>query len=607
MKFVNFNYVKARNFLSIGEEEVEITFKQGINIITGNNKDKVDRRNGVGKSTIADSIHFAIFGETIREIPKSNIINNITKKSTYVELSFSVTENDRVTNYKIIRSLKPTKCFLYINDEDKTESTIINTTNRIKEILCASQEIFQNCVIMSLNTTLPFMAQKKVEKRKFIEGILKLEVFSQMLQAARTEHNEVLKDYDSTNKELNHQKNYRDIVTKQLEDKKNDIKNRIERYNSDISKKKNKLVLLEDQITEPNLKLVSDIKEKKTTFDNKITEIDEVIEKEQYKKMQYETEIKMFEKTFKQIGTDKSSCPVCLHKISSDDLDHIEEEKRYYKFLINNRKEDIKEILLQVDKLKTYKNEYKDESNKCKSYLKDCLHAIEANKRVRANITELKEEISEIEKEIDSANDSNDNDTELQKQINDYTNEVVNLEEQVEDLSKNNKVLEFVKFILSEEGVKSFIVKKILNILNGRLLFYLKKMDANCVVKFNEFFEEEIKNDKGQECSYFNFSGAERKNIDLACLFTFMDIRRMQGDVSYNLVMFDELLDSSLDEKGVELVLNILKERVETYKESIYIISHRKESAKECSGEVIYLEKSNGITRKQKFYSFMMD
>lgn len=601
MKFVNFNYIKARNFLSIGDEEVEVVFKKGINVITGNNKDKVDRRNGVGKSTIADSIHFAIFGETIREIPKSNIVNNITKKGTYVELSFSVTESNKVTEYKIIRSLKPTKCFLYINDEDKTESTIINTTNRIKEILYASQEIFQNCVIMSINTTLPFMAQKKVEKRKFIEGILKLEVFSQMLQAARNEHNDVLRDYDSTNKELNHQKNYKDIVSKQLEDKKSDIKNRIDRYNSDINKKKNKLILLEDQITEPNLKLVSDIKEKKNNFDNKISDIDTAIEKEQYKKMQYETEIKMFEKTFKQIGTDKSSCPVCLHEISSEDLAHIEDEKNKISNDIADRESDIDEILLQVEKLKDYKNDYKLESDKCKSYLKDCLTAIESNKRVRASITEIKEEILDIEKEIKDAESSNDNDLDLENQIKDYTTKVDMLEEQVESLSKNNKVLEFVKFILSEEGVKSFIVKKILNILNGRLLYYLKKMDANCVCKFNEFFEEEIKNDKGQECSYFNFSGAERKNIDLACLFTFMDIRRMQGDVSYNLVMFDELLDSSLDEKGVELVLNILKERVETYNESIYIISHRKESAKESSGEVIYLEKTNGITRKLKY------
>ena len=125
MKYVNFNYIKIKNFLSIGNEEVQVNFKTGINIITGKNKDKLDRRNGVGKSTIADSIHFAIFGETIREIPKSNIINNITNKGTYVELDFSISENNVINNYKIIRTLKPTKCFFYINDEDKTESTII--------------------------------------------------------------------------------------------------------------------------------------------------------------------------------------------------------------------------------------------------------------------------------------------------------------------------------------------------------------------------------------------------------------------------------------------------------------------------------------------------
>ena len=601
MKYVNFNYVKARNFLSIGQEDVEINFQQGINIITGNNKDKVDRRNGVGKSTIADSIHFAIFGETIREIPKSNIINNITNKGTYVELSFSISENSNITNYKIVRSLKPTKCFLFINDEDKTESTIINTTNRIKEILCASQELFQNCVIMSLNTTLPFMAQKKVEKRKFIEGILKLEVFSQMLQAARTEHNDILKDYDSTSKELTHQINYKNIVTKQLEDKKTENDSRIERYKSDIDKKNSKILSLQDQITEPNLELVSTIKEKKETFDNKITEVEKSIEGYSHKKMQYEAEIKIFQKTLSGIGTEEAKCPVCLHNISSDDRNHIEEEKNKINNDIKNREQDIEDINLQINSLKERKTIYKAEQEKCKSYLKDVLASVEANKRVRVTINDIKEEVSDLEKEIEGIRNTTDNTVELENQIQKYSNEVTKLETDVETLSKSNKVLEFVKYVLSEEGVKSYIVKKILNILNSRLLYYLDKMDANCVCKFNEFFEEEIKNDKGQECSYFNFSGAERKNIDLACLFTFMDIRRMQGDVSYNLVMFDELLDSSLDEKGVELVLNILKERVDQYKEAIYIISHRKESAKESSGEVIYLEKTNGITRRVKY------
>lgn len=601
MKYVNFNYIKIKNFLSIGNEEVQVNFKTGINIITGKNKDKLDRRNGVGKSTIADSIHFAIFGETIREIPKSNIINNITNKGTYVELDFSISENNVINNYKIIRTLKPTKCFFYINDEDKTESTIINTTNTIKNLLSASQELFQNCVIMSLNTTLPFMAQKKVEKRKFIEGILKLEVFSQMLQVARTEHNEVLKDYDSTNKELTHQINYKNIVTKQLEDKKVETDNRIERCKLDIDKKKNKISLLEKQITEPNIELVSTIKEKKESFDLKIDEVDVSIESDVRKKMQYEAEIKMYKKNLSQIGTDKSKCPVCLHEISSDDRDHIEKEKNKITNDINAREQDIEDINLQISNLKQRKKTYLTEKDKCVLYLKDVIAAVESNKRIKSNIVEITEEINELKKEISNINTATDNTIELEKQIEVYSNEVIKLESNIELLSKSNKVLEFVKYVLSEEGVKSYIVKKILNILNNRLLYYLDKMDANCVCKFNEFFEEEIKNDKGQECSYFNFSGAERKNIDLACLFTFMDIRRMQGDVSYNLVMFDELLDSSLDEKGVELVLSILKERVDQYKEGIYIISHRKESAKESSGEVIYLEKTNGITRRAQY------
>ncbi|NBW57023.1 hypothetical protein EBR43_04425, partial [bacterium] len=115
---------------------------------------------------------------------------------------------------------------------------------------------------------------------------------------------------------------------------------------------------------------------------------------------------------------------------------------------------------------------------------------------------------------------------------------------------------------------------------------------------FNEYFEEEIIDDKGKPCSYFNFSGAERKNIDLACLFAFMDIRRLQGDVTYNFSIYDELFDSSLDEKGVDLVISILNERVQKYNESVMIISHRKESVKSASGSVIFLEKRNGITRR---------
>ena len=126
-------------------------------------------------------------------------------------------------------------------------------------------------------------------------------------------------------------------------------------------------------------------------------------------------------------------------------------------------------------------------------------------------------------------------------------------------------------------------------------------MDSNCSCYFNELFEEEIINDKNKISSYFNFSGAERKNNDFACLFTFMDMRRLQGNVSYNISIYDELFDSSLDEKGVDIITNILNERVQNYNECVTIISHRKESVNIATGEVIFLEKKDGITTRLNY------
>ena len=193
MRVVNFEKISIKNFLSVGEEPVCIDFKPGLHIITGINKDKQDRRNGVGKSTIADAIHFAIFGTTIRELTKDNIVNNLIGRGAEVVLHFTV-DKDR---YKIVRTLKPSKCFLYINEEDQTRDSMVNTTEYVCKILNITQDIFQNSVIMTVNNTVPFMAKKKIEKRKFVEGIFGLEVFSQMLSEARSNYNDVKRDHDS--------------------------------------------------------------------------------------------------------------------------------------------------------------------------------------------------------------------------------------------------------------------------------------------------------------------------------------------------------------------------------------------------------------------------
>ena len=143
--------------------------------------------------------------------------------------------------------------------------------------------------------------------------------------------------------------------------------------------------------------------------------------------------------------------------------------------------------------------------------------------------------------------------------------------------------------------------------LNGRLNYYLKQLDANCTCMFNEYFDETIVNNRGRECSYFNFSSGERTRIDLAMLFTFMDIRRLQSNIFVNIGIYDELLDTSLDSKGIENTLNILKDRVLNNKEAIYIISHKSEAAKHATGEIIYLEKENDITRRKPYDQFYPD
>jgi DNA repair exonuclease SbcCD ATPase subunit len=235
--------------------------------------------------------------------------------------------------------------------------------------------------------------------------------------------------------------------------------------------------------------------------------------------------------------------------------------------------------------------------------LSDCKLKIEEAKGDKKRIDQLKIWNSEIDTDLKSADIET---SQFDKTLNEYKDRLDKLQVQIDTIKHRLSILDVVKFIVSEEGVKSYIVKKILQLFNSKLAYYLDKMDANCICIFNEYFEEEIINEKGKSCSYYNFSGAERKNIDLACLFAFMDIRKLQGSASYNFSVYDELLDTSLDERGVELVLELLRDRVEKYNECIMIISHRKESIKIGShhknpGNVIFLEKENGITRRVEF------
>ena len=595
MKRVEFKKVSIVNFLSVGEEPVTVEFTKGLHIITGSNKDKPARRNAIGKSTIADSIYFSIFGDTLREIKKDLIPNNLTNGKTHVELDFDVITPSGKNEYKIVRNLSPSKVFVYKNGIDKTRDSISNTNKYICDVLSASPAIFQNCVIMTVNNAIPFMAKNKVDKRKFIEDIFGMEVFSQMLSALRTEYNEVKRDYDTEVTKLDEVNtslyNYNTQKEKLLEKR----AHKKELYVTRQSNNQKELNLLKEQISALQEVNVKEVSESVDRYKGKLVECESRIDKYIEDISSAKSEVGHVKEKYKKLGTDEDVCPVCLRPIEDHDATKIAEEKKKLKETIERMVRDIKEVTVSLDKARDVKKKIQSSITQYNNKLADNKVTLQKKQNTNHRINQLNEWQDELKIDLETINKT---ETDFDIIINETQLRLTDLETKVKEYRDAISKLDIVKYVVSEEGVKSYIVNKLLELLNSKLLHYLKRLDSNSICVFNEYFEEEILNEKNKLCSYFNFSGAERKSIDLACLFTFSDIRRLQGGVQYNIAIYDELFDSSFDEKGIELITQILQDRVEELDECSIVISHRKESIKAVTGEVVYLIKENGITKR---------
>ena len=599
MKQINFKNISIQNFLSVGEEPVIVGFKKGLHIITGLNRDKEDRRNAVGKTTILDAINFAIYGNTVRDLKKDLIVNNITNGVCEVELQFSITSNGVTQNYTIIRKINPTELALYCDEKNITMHTQAGTNSLIIDLISCSQEVFQNCIIMSANSSTPFMAKKMVEKRKFIEGIFNLEVFSEMLSKVRSDYNDNKKvcdidsaKYEEVKNSLANYENQRVGILNERKSKKRQKETTFKENIDKIEKLKNA-----DNTSKKDVDIEgrqAKIKELNTQIENINTSINELT----ITSTTIKNEITSLADKLSKVGTKNDLCEVCLRPLDVDDRAHINKAKDTIKSNVLDLNGKYKEQVDKISNFKIDKDAHKKVIDTLTAEISTISKQLESKKSLTTAIKSLEDWNNNLKAELESL----DNDkTDFDDLINTTRTKLNEAETKITQLKYKLNMLDAVKYIVSEEGVKAFIIKKILELFNNRVAFYLKKMDSNCTCVFNEFFEEKFTNEKGKTCSYFNFSGAERKAIDLACLFTFMDIRRMQGGVAINISIYDELLDSSVDERGIELVLNILKERVETNNESVMVISHRKESGKFATGEIICLEKRNGITTRVEY------
>lgn len=585
--------LEVKNFLSIGNDPVIIDFKTGLNIITGRNKDNGgDRTNGIGKSSIIDAIYYSWFGNTLRDLKKSEIINDITKKDCSITHEFSKDD----VQYKIVRTLKSSTCQFFIDGKEVTRDSIANTEEYIKTTLQIDEASFRNCVIMSIGGTIPFMAQKKIDRKNYIEGIFDINIFSEISNQVRKESNKMKTDIEILISNISNKKT--SIEKYQLASDSFDQNNKqqINELLKDLKINQDKLKNKKYNVDEKSIffdaiknfdEKINKVKEKNTEISDKQRKIDKQI-------TQFEFEINNRNKIISKLIRG-GECPVCFRSIDDNALEHLSVHENKLKTEISEYSEKIKKLNEGIVKCQNNLEKIGEMLTTLKTKRKENEKKLQEFNIIDSDIRHLTQEQKSLEGQIQKLKTSENGFKEL---LTTTEKELKELTTQYDELCVEQKVLNIVSLVYGDKGVKSYIVKKVLDVLNTKIAYYLSKMNINCNIVFDEFFGETITTKKGTIRSYSSFSSGERRSIDISIMFAFMDLQKLIGKFHIDTNFYDELIDSSLDEDGVDYVLDILREKIKSENKKIYLITHRKEAAKFAEGETIMLEKSNGITKR---------
>ena len=587
MQTINFKKIYIKNFLSVGEKPIIVNFEKGLCLITGENLDKPERSNGVGKSTIADAIHFSLFGETIREVKKDLIPNYYTNGKTVVQITFDI-GND---SYELNRTVNPTTVKLVKNSVDETKDTIANTNETIENLIRCNSKIFNNCISLGINSSNCFMNMKKSEKRQYIESILDLDIFSKMTDICKSELSEdrkireglsakketyqsILDDYENQKKEFETKKQ-KNII--ELEQKINALKNKIQILNDEID---NLVITKDNDLSES----INQAKNALKIIEEKISETEKIIASKQ-------SEIRSIQKILNEIGDNSETCPSCLRSIDESCKQHVENRKQEMLNDIVICEEFIKEKHDKKKKIVSKRYEAENIINNLQNKEKENEKQKSKKEQNQKLIEQINSAILDIEQQIEKEQNRTEN---FDKNIQENEKKKVELEKKISELDQRIYVLNNSKFILSDEGLKSVFISKIINLLNTKINHYLNKLDSNSRITFDSYFEDSLTDSVGKIASYANLSGAEKKAVDLACMFSFMEMRELQNFPIFNFVLFDEIFDSSFDKKSVQLITDICEEI--SSNKSVFIISHRKDAIYSNNYKTISLQKKNGVT-----------
>ena len=555
--------------MSTGNQWTEIDFqKSATNLILGTN--------GAGKSTVLDALTFSLFNKPFRKINKPQLVNTTNERDCVVEIEFSVNNKD----YLVRRGIKPNVFDIEVNGVALHKEADDRANQRILEenILKVNYKSFTQIVILGSTNFVPFMQLNSANRREVIEDLLDIRIFSAM--------NGLLKD---KMRNLKEQIKSTDLKKENLKDKVKMQKDFIEelenRGNANIDSNKNKISKLDTELVvymKDNAVLEEDIykytkeQEEVVGAGDKLVKLNNLKGKLSQKVGTITKEHKFF--------TENTVCPTCTQEIEEDfRLNRITDAQ-------NKAKELQKGYQELEEAIKFEKERERQFTALSKEIIKLNNEISQNNTRINLNqrqIRDLEHEIQTITNQLQNRN------TEHEK-LDEYEG---NLQKAFEELTKRKEQMlhyEFSYSLLKDDGVKTKIIKKYLPFINQQVNRYLRMMDFYINFHLDEEFNETVKSPIHEDFSYSSFSEGEKMRIDLSLLFTWREVARLKNSVNTNLLIMDEVFDSSLDGFGTDEFLKIIRFVIKDA--NVFVISH-KADLQDKFESVIRFEKIKGFSR----------
>jgi DNA repair exonuclease SbcCD ATPase subunit len=563
-----FRSIRWRNFLSTGNAFTEID-------LVNNHLSLIVGKNGAGKSTLLDALSFVLFGKPFRNINKNQLINSINKNHAEVHINFDIGPKQ----YQIIRGIKPNifeiKCNGQLFDQNADQKEYQEMLE--KQILKINHKSFNQVVILGSASFIPFMQLTAANRRDVIEDLLDIEIFSKM--------NVLLKDKIQQNKELVQQNS---LNIKQLQTK-------VELKQSFIDEKKQNVSDNIEQKHEQKNKLLKNSKDNKKTQEDlvqqysSLEEKKDILVKKQHKaqkllklKDQLDSKIQKIDSEIKFFHQN-NDCPTCKQTIELLFKSNAIEAKNILKQKTN---EGMIELKQQLEKYNSIYDEIACVSKQLESILKQkqtITTQIAINQKLIENIDNDINCLQTKEVEIDKT------------EIDNLILELKIKQSEYETLLQEKQLLDVASLLLKDTGIKTKIIKQYVPVMNKLINKYLAAMDFFVNFELNENFEETIKSRFRDDFAYESFSEGEKMRIDLALLFTWRAIAKLRNSASTNLLILDEIFDSSLDNEGTDEFMKIIIQL--TKENNTFIISHKGDQLFDKFQNVIRFEKRNNFSK----------